>query len=656
MWGNGDFRSPALVIETADGTRGADFRYRSHEIREGKYALPGLPAAYLPEGSEEEAETLEVILEEDLLGLELRLLYGIFPEHDVITRAVRIRNRSGEEVWIDKLLPASLDFTGGAYDCLVFHGRHTMERMVERIPVGHASIGIGSRRGASSHQHNPVMILAGRGTTDDCGDCYALVFVYSGGFQGSAETDQYGTCRVQLGLQEEGFRYPLKKGEEFVSPEVILSYSKEGTDRLSHNLHGLIREHICRWQAQDGRRPVVVNSWEASYFAITKESLLSLAKEAAAIGADMLVVDDGWFGNRKDDLRALGDWYTNEDKLGGSLAQLAEEVNRIGLGFGIWMEPEMVSEDSDLYRSHPDWALQIPGRAPVRGRYQLVLDLSREDVRKEIFRQICAVLDSAPIEYLKWDFNRSIFEACSTQAGHQGRVLYDYVRGLYEVLEKLHLRYPHLLIEGCSGGGGRFDAGMLYYTPQIWTSDNTDPIDRLRIQYGTSFAYPVSAMAAHVSKSPNEQTGRVTPLDVRGLTAMYGAFGYEMDLSRLSDEEKQEAREQIRQYHRFEDLITAGLYYRLSDPARDPYVGWAFVRQDGSEALVHVVQQTAQANGPADYVRLKGLLPEGLYREEGSGQCFDAALLMAAGFPLPATDGAYRAHAYHFVLEEKTVP
>lgn len=651
-WGNSDYRSPSVVIESKDGIRGADFKYQSYTQAKGKYSLPGLPAVYAEEAADSDVETLEIVLVDELFSLEMKLLYGVIPELDIITRAVQITNKAGEEVYIDKLMPASLDFIYGNYDLITFHGRHTMERQLTRTEITHVSQSIGSRRGASSHQYNPMLIIADRTTTDVVGGCYAMEFVYSGGFQAEAEMDQFGLTRVQMGLQEEGFHYPLYEGEAFTSPEVILTYSNQGLDKLSHNLHDCIRKHLFRGSYKNRRRPVIINSWEAAYMNINREVLLDLAKEAAAIGIDMLVMDDGWFGDRNDDYRALGDWNANEEKLGCTLGELVQSVNELGIKFGIWMEPEMVSENSHLYEAHPDWTLKIPGRGPVRARDQLVLDFSRSDVRNYIYNQICKVVEAGNIEYVKWDYNRGIYEAYSSGTREQGRVLYDYVLGLYEVLDRLNNRYPELLIESCSGGGGRFDAGMLYYTPQVWTSDNTDPIDRLEIQYGTSFGYPVASMAAHVSKSPNEQTGRITPFHTRGITAMYGSFGYELDLGKLSVEEKLEAKKQIEDYHRYEELINNGLYYRLSNPALEKFGGWSFVSRNQEEVLVNVVIKEIHSNDAVNYMKLKGLKPAGVYREVGSGRLYSSDLLMNAGMPLPVAPGEYLGYQYYFVLEE----
>ena len=534
-YGNGDFRSTAFAVENADGSMSCDLRYKSHVILDGKYNLEGLPAVY---ASEEEAQTLEILMEDPVTGVKVVLLYGVLPAQDIITRSVSVKNESSGKIYLNKIESASLDFLYGDYELLTFYGRHAMERNVQRVPVVHGTQKIGSVRGTSSHQYNPMMILAEKETTEDKGNCYAMSFVYSGCFQGEVLKDQLNQTRMMLGLQEEAFRYPLETGEMFQAPEVILSYSSEGMNRLSQNLHHCIRQHICRGKYKEEIRPILINSWEAAYFDFTGDTIYELAKAAKEVNIDMLVMDDGWFGKRDDDNSGLGDWFVNEKKLGGTLGNLIKRINDLGVKFGIWIEPEMVSEDSDLYRKHPDWALTVPGRNPVRSRNQLVLDFSRKEVVDEIYDQICKVLDQGNIEYVKWDMNRSLMDVYSSVTRDQGRVLHDYVLGLYDFLERLVQRYPNLLIEGCSGGGGRFDAGMMYYTPQIWCSDNTDAIDRLRIQYGTSFGYPVSVVGSHVSAVPNHQTGRKTPLHTRGVVAMSGTFGYELNLMKLSEEEK----------------------------------------------------------------------------------------------------------------------
>lgn len=650
-YGNGDFRSTAFAVENADGSMSCDLRYKSHKIFDGKYNLEGLPAVY---ASEQEAQTLEILMEDPVTGVKVVLLYGVLPAQDIITRSVCVKNESSGKIYLNKIESASLDFLYGDYELLTFYGRHAMERNVQRVPVVHGTQKIGSVRGTSSHQYNPMMILAEKETTEDKGNCYAMSFVYSGCFQGEVLKDQLNQTRMMLGLQEEAFRYPLEAGEMFQAPEVILSYSSEGMNRLSQNLHHCIRQHICRGKYKEEIRPILINSWEAAYFDFTGDTIYELAKAAKEVNIDMLVMDDGWFGKRDDDNSGLGDWFVNEKKLGGTLGNLIKRINDLGVKFGIWIEPEMVSEDSDLYRKHPDWALTVSGRNPVRSRNQLVLDFSRKEVVDEIYDQICKVLDQGNIEYVKWDMNRSLMDVYSSVTRDQGRVLHDYVLGLYDFLERLVQRYPNLLIEGCSGGGGRFDAGMMYYTPQIWCSDNTDAIDRLRIQYGTSFGYPVSVVGSHVSAVPNHQTGRKTPLHTRGVVAMSGTFGYELNLMKLSEEEKQEIREQIAEYKSYAPIIQNGLYYRLSDPTTEEICAWEFVHTDEKEqskVLLNIVMQVIHGNMTVNYVKLQGLEETAVYREEKSGKRYTGAALMYGGMPLPIEPGEYQAYQYCFVKE-----
>lgn len=638
--GTGDFRNYALNIENADGSQCCNPVYITHEIAAGKYTLKGLPFV---RAEENEAETLKIILEDPVTKVELHLLYGVLEKEDIITRSVIIKNAGKAPVTVKKAQSACLDFLHGDYDLIKFHGRHAMERNMERMPVSHESIRIGSRRGTSSHQYNPGVILAGKNTNEDSGSCYGMLFVYSGNFLVEAEKDQYDQTRIQMGLTDELFAYPLEAGAEFIAPEVILSYTNKGLSRLSKQYHHCIMNHICQGKYVHANRPVLINSWEAAYFDFTGDTIVELAKEAKALGIDMVVMDDGWFGKRNDDNSSLGDWYVNEEKLGGTLTKLIERVNAEGVKFGIWIEPEMVSEDSDLYREHPDWAITIPGRKPVRSRNQLVLDFSRKEVRDEIFKRICAVLDQGNVEYIKWDMNRSLADI------YAPNVTYDYVLGVYDFLEKLTNRYPDILIEGCSGGGGRFDAGMLYYTPQIWCSDNTDAINRTRIQYGTSFFYPVAAMGSHVSAVPNHQTGRVTSMHTRGVAAMSGTFGYELNPALLNAKEKAEIRAQLAQYREYQELIREGDYYRLSNPFQDNFAAWMVVSDDRSKALVSVIRLTAEANPPAAYVTLKGMEEDAFYREKTTGKVYPGAALMEAGILLPAAVSEYE--AYQIALE-----
>ncbi len=645
--GTGDYRNKALVIRNGDGTESCSLKYQGYQIKKGKYALPGLPAVY---AQEQEAETLEIYLEDVVSRVKVSLLYGVLEAEDIITRSAVISNESDTEITIEKAASACLDFLWGKYDLISFYGSHAMERNFQRSEVVHGSVTIGSRRGTSSHQYNPAVILAERNTTEDVGNCYGMCFVYSGGFLLETEKDQFEQVRVIMGLQPELFHYPLKAGESFVVPETILSFSKCGFSGLTRNYHKCIRNHIVRGRYQNQVRPILINSWEAAYFDFDGNTILQLAKDAAELGIDMVVMDDGWFGKRDDDNSSLGDWVVNEKKLGCSLGELIQRINAEGVQFGIWIEPEMISEDSDLYRSHPDWALQIPGRTPIRARNQLVLDFTREEVRTYIFDSICKVLDQGNVAYIKYDMNRSLANIYS-QDRVPGKVLYDYVLGVYDFTEKLIQRYPHILIEGCSGGGGRFDAGMMYYTPQIWCSDNTDAIDRTKIQYGSSFFYPISVTGSHVSAVPNHQTGRVTGLKTRGVVAMAGTFGYELNPRKMTATEREEVKEQVATYKKHADLIQQGDYFRLSNPFTDGYAAWLFVSEDKRQALFSAVLLDKHANTGINYVRLKGLSEDHCYRNAENGLEYAGAALMEAGIPLPQKLGEYE--SYQLFLERK---
>ena len=661
-FGTGDYRISALRVRQADGSRAAELRYAGCETRKGKYAIPGLPAAY---GAQEEADTLEVILKDEACGIEVRLLYGVFEKKDVITRAVRITNRSERPVVLEKAASLCLDWQQGEFDWLTFYGRHAMERNVQRTGIAHGVQSVGSVRGASSHHYNPFAVLCEKGTDETKGLCYGFSFMYSGEFLIEAEKDQADQTRFVCGIHPDDFDWTLNPGESFDTPEVLMSCSAEGFGGMSRNLHDLIRENVCRGEWKHKRRPILINNWEGTYFDFTGDKLVSIAEEAAKLGVELFVMDDGWFGKRDSDNSGLGDWYPNEEKLGCTLKELGERIEALGMKFGIWFEPECISEDSDLYRAHPDWAVQIPGRKPNLSRNQLILDFSREDVQEYIIERLSAILDSAPISYVKWDFNRSICDKFSANlsAGRQGEMAHRFVLGLYRVLEELLERYPHLLLEGCSGGGGRFDTGMLYYSPQIWCSDDTDAIERLQIQYGTSFAYPVNTMGAHVSAVPNHQTGRVTPIATRACVAMAGTFGYELDVNKMTDEEKEAVKRQIQIFKEQYDLISYGDYYRLTDVQKSSCAVWETAAKDGSEALVSAVWQHVQATPAFLNVKVRGLCEDGMYRvmrtalkekdagaQEKEDQVISGSSLMHGGLPIPAADGEYA--AWQIYLEQ----
>ena len=645
--GTGDYRNVACKVREENGCYGCDLRYRRHEIREGKYSIPGLPSAHSSKG-----QTLEIVLGDERLGLEVTLLYGVMEDCDMIARSVRVKNCGKEKVYLEKISSACLDFLYGQYDMLTFYGRHAMERNLQRTRVSHGRQSVGSIRGSSSHQYNPFVILARPDATERQGECYGFSFVYSGNFSGEVEMDQFDQTRFVMGVSQEQFSYPLEEGESFHAPEVLLSYSAEGLGRLSNQFHRCVRDHVCRGKYKNQVRPVLVNSWEACYFDFDGDAIVRLAEQAADLGIELVVLDDGWFGRRNDDNTSLGDWQVNEEKLGCSLGELSRRIHDQGVEFGIWIEPEMVSEDSDLYREHPDWAMQIPCKDPVRARNQLVLDFANPVVVQHIFEKISAVLRQGEINYVKWDMNRNLADVFSANVKEQGKVLYDYMLGVYRLLDQLTGEFPDILWEGCAGGGGRFDMGMLYYTPQIWCSDNTDAIDRIRIQHGTSFGYPLSAIGSHVSAVPNHQTGRVTDIATRGVTAMTGAFGYELDLGKLGEDEREKIKQQIASYHRLAPLIQRGDYYRISNPYEEEYGAWMVVDQDKSSALLSVVLLNIHGNMPVIYMRLDGLDEKREYRDADTGKVYSGAALMEAGMPIPLGLGDYQAFQILFEVVE----
>lgn len=632
--GNGDFRVKALKAGFEGEVPALDLRFVSYELEKGKYSLPGLPALFEAEAGE--VETLKITLKDRLEEIYVTLFYGVFEKKNVITRAASIENRSGKNVTLKRALSLGLDFMEGDMDLIHFYGKHAGERQFERRNLPHGITEISSSRGTSSHHHNPFVILCDKDTTEDFGNAYGVSFIYSGGFKIQMEKDQVDGIRLVCGLDDEEFLWKLAPGETFVTPEAALSYSEKGLTVLSDQFQKAYHANLIRSPWKDKKRPTLVNNWEATYFGFDAEKLLKIAGEAADLGLDMLVLDDGWFGKRNDDNSGLGDWFVNEKKLGCTMKELVDRVNALGLKFGIWLEPEMVSEDSDLYRTHPDWVLQIPGREPNRSRNQLVLDLSRKEVREYMKKFIDDTLSCANISYVKWDMNRSVDNVYSAADPtlSQGAIRHKYVLGLYEVMEDMLTRHTDLLLEGCSGGGGRFDAGMLYYAPQIWCSDNTDAIERLRIHYGTSFGYPMSSVSAHVSVCPNHQNGRVTPFKTRGICAMQGSFGYELDLSKLSEEDKAEARRQITVYNENWELFQSGSYYRLNSPMENhDYTAWSYVSKDQRKASLSVIYTDLHGNPKPVRVKLKGLKKDASYDVDGT--VYTGTALMRGGLLIP---------------------
>lgn len=644
--GSGDFRPAAVEVEDAEGARVLSLRYRGHEIRRGKPGLPGLPATYVEKRGE--ADTLQVRLGDEAGEIEVVLVYTVFRDHAALARSARIENRGSRPVRILRALSASVDFTETAdWRWLHLSGTWARERQVEIAALRPGLQAVESRRGASSHQHNPFLALLAPGADEVGGEVRGFSLVYSGNFHAGVELDAFGGTRAQIGLNPAGFSWVLEPGENFQTPEAVLVYSGEGLGGMSRVYHRLYRTRLCRGHWRDRPRPVLINNWEATWFDFDERRLLDLARRARRLGVELFVLDDGWFGRRDDDRSSLGDWHEHPRRLPRGLEGLVRKLDRLGLGFGLWFEPEMVSPDSDLYRAHPDWCLHVPGRSRSPARSQLVLDFSRPEVVEAIYARMAAVLRRVPVRYVKWDMNRHLTEVASAgrAPARQAETAHRHILGLYWFLERLTREFPRILFENCSGGGGRFDPGMLHYMPQTWTSDNTDAVDRLGIQHGTSLVYPLSSMGAHVSCVPNHLTGRTTPLLTRALAATTGAFGLELDLAKCSRDDLAGLRDHITRYRRWRRLLATGELHRLKDPAGGA-AAWMVVSADAREALVFHVGILGAGNGSRQRLRLRGLRAEWRYRDRASGVVWGGDALMAHGLAWAGT-GDFAARWWH---------
>lgn len=645
-FGLGDYRESAFKIMDADGMSTSDLRYVSHKMYEGKPKLEGLPATFATE--ESGCSTLEITMYDKYADIEVVLIYTAFDKLDVITRSAVITNKSEKPFKITRALSACVDFDTDKMDMITLNGSWARERAVERCRLHHGKQLVDSCRGESSHQNNPFVALCDNNADEDKGEVFGFNFVYSGNFYAQAEVTQHKKTRFIMGINPLDFEWLLEKGESFTCPEVVMVHSDEGIGKMSRTFHDLYRNNLIRGEYKDKRRPILINNWEATYFNFDTDKLIDIAKEASKLGIEMLVMDDGWFGHRDSDNSSLGDWFVYEKKLKGGLKYLVDEVNKLGMKFGIWFEPEMISPDSELYKAHPDWAIQIKGRPLTLCREQYVLDYSRKEVRDYVYGMMKKILDSANIEYIKWDMNRQLTEVGSATlpAERQRELWHRYVLGVYDLMDRLTTDYPHILLENCSGGGARFDPGMLYYSPQIWCSDDTDAIERLKIQHGTSMCYPCSAMGAHVSDCPNHTVGRNTPFKTRGHVAMVGTFGYELDVTRIPQEDRDAIPAQIEEFNKFNKLVRTGDHYRIGNMFEDnTWDAWEFVAKDKSEALFEFVQVLARPNERSRRIKLKGLEPEAYYYEESEpDKKISGAALMNAGINIAKMwngDGLY---------------
>lgn len=628
-FGTTDYRNPAFEILQENGSHISNFVYQGYQIYPGKPELKGLPHSYTEDDAE--AETLEITLRDEVTQVELTLSYTIYETMAVIARSSHFVNKGTQNLRLNAALSAVVDYPDDDFDWIQFSGAWAREREPRQKHLEMGFTAIESMRGHSSSQQNPFVILKRSETTETTGDCFGFHFVYSGNFIASAEVDTYHTTRFSMGINPREFCWKLAPGVEFQTPEVLLSYSSDGLNGLSQTVHSFLRSRVARGYWRDKARPVLLNNWEATGMEFTEESVLNIARKGAEVGVELFVLDDGWFGKRTE-TSGLGDWFIDRSKLPDGVKGLADKVNALGMEFGIWIEPEMVNEDSKLYREHPEYVLCTPERGKSLGRSQLVLDFSNPEVVDNVFHQLEESFEGANISYIKWDMNRSITECYSTHwpEDQQGEVYHRYILGVYSLYEKLIAKYPKLLFESCSSGGCRFDAGMLYYAPQAWCSDDTDAMMRLRIQYGSSYGYPISSWGAHVSECPNQQLGRITSLKTRANVAFFGAFGYEMDLNELSEEEIELVKEQIQYMKAHRRLIQFGTFYRLLNPYKNDMGAWMVVSPDQREAIVGLYQQMNDVNSGFTQLHLQGLNPEYDYEIEGRG-IFGGDVLMEFG-------------------------
>lgn len=645
--GNGWYGTPAVDVMNAEGNDVVVLRYASHTIYAGKRGIEGLPTTYVE--SDSEADSLEIQMFDALTGLRATLLYSIFSQSGAITRSVRLENTGKDALKIKGLLSASVPLYGKDYEVIHLKGAWSRERQLVRHSIGEAETRMFSQRGASGHEENPFIAVCAPSATEHSGAVWAMNLVYSGSFLANAVVDNADNSRFGIGLNPDCFAWRLEPGEAFQGPEAVLVYSAAGLNGMSQIYHKLYRTRLVRGVWRDRVRPILINNWEGTYFDFNEEKILEIARRAKEIGIEMFVLDDGWFGRRNLDNCSLGDWVVNPAKLPHGMNGLADRIHELGMQFGLWFEPEMISPDSDLYRAHPDWCLHVDGRERTLERSQLMLDLSRRDVQDFIIGAVGKILSEAQIDYVKWDYNRNMtepFSGAQTPA-RQMETQHRYMLGLYHVMEEIVARFPNVLFESCSGGGGRFDPGMLYYMPQTWTSDNTDAISRLNIQYGTSFAYPVSAIGAHVSAVPNHQTGRVTGMRMRGDVALAGNFGFELDLEKLSAEDLQIAADLVRQVKDVREITQKGTFTRLISPFEREYAAWQFVSEDESRALLCVYHKLITPNMPPVRVRMRGLDADSIYEDESGRRCTGAVLMNVGVWISLPTDFTSRVLSFH---------
>lgn len=631
VYGTTDFRHPAIEIKQSNGSNISNFCYKSHSISSGKPKLTGLPATYTE--NNDEAETLAIVLEDELTHVQVELLYTLFAQGGIIARSAKITNNGAETVHLTTAMSLCLDLLDCDYEWLQFSGSWARERHLKVRKLEQGITSVESTRGASSHEHNPFVILKRPSTDENKGEAIGFSLVYSGNFLAQAEVDTHDVTRVLIGINPFCFDWKLASGGSFQTPEAVMVYTADGLNDLSQTYHKLYQKRLARGYWRDRPRPILINNWEATYFDFNEDKLVKIAQKAKECGVELFVLDDGWFGKRTSDTAGLGDWVPNTDLLPNGITGLSHRIEELGMKFGLWIEPEMTNMNSDLYRAHPDWILHVPGRHPSECRHQYVLNYSRPEVVDYIYNMLAKILTEGKVSYIKWDMNRYITECYSVAlpADQQGEVFHRYILGVYSLYERLTTNFPHILFESCASGGARFDPGLLYYAPQGWTSDDSDAVERLKIQYGTSYCYPVSSMGSHVSVIPNHQVYRNTPLHTRANVAYFGTFGYELDLNKLTAEEQEEVKEQIKFMKQYREVIQFGTFYRLNSPFNGNVTSWMVVSEDKKTAIVGWYRVLNGINLPYSRVQLQGLNSDYCYETVGTQECHFGDELMNIG-------------------------
>lgn len=635
--GKGDYRYPAYQITYPNGSRTSEFEYTGYEVADGKERLKNMPSAFDDQG--DDSQTLTVTFKDALANLVLQLHYTVFEKEDVIVRSATFINRGQEAVTLDRALSLQLDLPDHDYDMLQFSGSWARERNLIRTPLRSGIQSIGSLRVASSHQQNPFFALARPHTDNHQGAAFGFNFIYSGNFIDSVEVDQFDTTRVLVGINPDDFGWKLANGESFQTPEAVMTYTSDGLNQMSQQLGAFYQDHLINQHFAHQDRPILINNWEATFMDFNEAKLMKIVDQADKLGIEMFVLDDGWFGHRDDDKSSLGDWFVDQKKFSNGISGFADRVHDKGMKFGLWFEPEMISIDSKLYEKHPDWMIATPGRQGTPARNQFVLDMTRQEVIDYLFEHMSAIIKQTKLDYIKWDMNRNITEMYGAKlpADQQLEFPHRYILGVYQLYARLTEAFPKVLFESCASGGGRFDLGMMYYAPQAWCSDDTDAVERIKIQDGTSYGYTQNIWGAHVSAVPNDQVGRLTSLDTRAAVAYFGDFGYELDITKMAADELATIKKQVAFYKQYRHLFQFGKFYRLDNPDtnNDNVYGWQVVNEDRSEAILTRFQILNGANPAYIRVYFAGLDPEATYTVNDGEEHFSGAELMNAGYFVP---------------------